>query len=210
LKINQGDVYSIKNISTKCAIAIKFEEDDNYYVYVNYSYKPKNLGEFIGDLNLNNIIQFGTIYYNYWDENLEYKNIEFYDVDNKLILEMLFDNMNLENIYNDAEKGYMSERYADKIDISVNIPLLGYKNIGMSLTDKGYLLTNILDTGKGFYIGEDKVQEFVNVIKKNYTGYQIIHVFGENTEQTVNETIENVNKVQNTTTVELIERKEDK
>ena len=174
----KAELYSIKDIEEKCAIAIKFEGDTDYYVYVNSYYRPTTLGEFTKDLNLEEIISFGTIYYNYWDEDLQEDiNVEFYGVDNKIIWQKLFNNQNLEHIYsdNDTEK-YTSERFSQSIGISVDIPLLGYKNISVSLTDKGYLLTNILDTGKGFYIGEDKVQEFLDYIKDNYNGYKIVYV----------------------------------
>lgn len=174
----KAELYSIKDIEEKCAIAIKFEGDTDYYVYVNSYYRPTTLGEFTKDLNLEEIISFGTIYYNYWDEDLQEDiNVEFYGVDNKIIWQKLFNNKNLENIYsdNDTEK-YTSERFSQSIGISVDIPLLGYKNISVSLTDKGYLLTNILDTGKGFYIGEDKLQEFLDYIKDNYNGYKIVYV----------------------------------
>ena len=174
----KAELYSIKDIEEKCAIAIIFEGDTDYYVYVNSYYRPTTLGEFTKDLNLEEIISFGTIYYNYWDEDLQEDiNVEFYGVDNKIIWQKLFNNKNLENIYsdNDTEK-YTSERFSQSIGISVDIPLLGYKNISVSLTDKGYLLTNILDTGKGFYIGEDKVQEFLDYIKDNYNGYKIVYV----------------------------------
>ena len=174
----KAELYSIKDIEEKCAIAIKFEGDTDYYVYVNSYYRPTTLGEFTKDLNLEEIISFGTIYYNYWDEDLQEDiNVEFYGVDNKIIWQKLFNNKNLENIYsdNDTEK-YTSERFSQSIGISVDIPLLGYKNISVSLTDKGYLLTNILDTGKGFYIGEHKVQEFLDYIKDNYNGYKIVYV----------------------------------
>ena len=174
----KAELYSIKDIEEKCAIAIKFEGDTDYYVYVNSYYRPTTLGEFTKALNLEEIISFGTIYYNYWDEDLQEDiNVEFYGVDNKIIWQKLFNNKNLENIYsdNDTEK-YTSERFSQSIGISVDIPLLGYKNISVSLTDKGYLLTNILDTGKGFYIGEDKVQEFLDYIKDNYNGYKIVYV----------------------------------
>ena len=174
----KAELYSIKDIEEKCAIAIKFEGDTDYYVYVNSYYRPTTLGEFTKDLNLEEIISFGTIYYNYWDEDLQEDiNVEFYGVDNKIIWQKLFNNKNLENIYsdNDTEK-YTSERFSQSIGISVDIPLLGYKNISVSLTDKGYLLTNILDTGKGFYIGEDQVQEFLDYIKDNYNGYKIVYV----------------------------------
>lgn len=183
----KGEIYSIKNIADKCAVAVKFEEDSNYYVYVNSYYRPKTLGEFMKDLNLKEITYFGTIYYNYWDINKQENiNIEFYNVDNNIIWQKLFNDLSLENIYSDTDIAkYTSEKICQNIGISVDIPILGYKNISISLTDKGYLLTNILDTGKGFYIGKEKVQEFLDYIKENYIGYKIVYV---------NENENNINK----------------
>lgn len=192
----KGDLYSIKGIAEKCAIAVKFEGDTDYYVYVNSYYRPKTLGEFIEVLNLKDNISFGTIYYNYWDKDSEENiNVEFYDVDNEIIWNKLFSNLNLENIYSDNDTGkYTSERFSQSISISVDIPLLGYKNISISLTDKGYMLTNILDTGKGFYIGEDKVKEFLEYIKENYDGYKIVYV-DENVREITDKNMETENNI---------------
>lgn len=192
----KGDLYSIKGIAEKCAIAVKFEGDTDYYVYVNSYYRPKTLGEFIEVLNLKDNISFGTIYYNYWDKDSEENiNVEFYDVDNEIIWNKLFSNLNLENIYSDNDTGkYTSERFSQSISISVDIPLLGYKNISVSLTDKGYMLTNILDTGKGFYIGEDKVKEFLEYIKENYDGYKIVYV-DENGREITDKNMETENNI---------------
>ena len=71
---------------------------------------------------------------------------------------------------------YTSEKFAQSIGISVDIPVLGYNNISVSLTDKGYLITNIFETGKAFYIGEEKVQEFIEYVINNYEGYRIVYV----------------------------------
>ncbi len=193
----KAELYSIKNVEEKCAIAIKFEGDTDYYVYVNSYYRPTTLGEFMRDLNLEEITSFGTIYYNYWNEDSQENiNVEFYGVDNKIIWQKLFTNKNLENIYSDNDIGkYTSEKITQSISISVDIPLLGYKNISVSLTDKGYLLTNILDTGKGFYIGEDKVQEFLNYIKENYDGYKIVYV-DENGIEITNRNLETENNTE--------------
>ena len=184
-----GDIYSVNDLSQKCVIAVQFENDSDYYVYVNSYYKPTTLGEFMEDLNLKNIVSFGTIHYNYWNKNLEcnmeYSKIEFYNVDNNIIWQMLFNDVNLKNIYSDNDTGiHTSENYS--IEIGVDIPLLGYKNISVSLTDKGYLITNILDSGKAFYIGESKVQEFLNYIIDNYDGYKIVYV-DKNQKETTDE-----------------------
>lgn len=215
----KAELYSIKDISDKCAIAIKFEGDTDYYVYVNAYYRPATLEEFMKDLNLEKNTSFGTIYYNYWDEDLkENVNVEFYNVDNKEIWQKLFSNRNLQNVHSDNDTAkYTSERFSYDINISVDIPMLGYKNISVSLTDKGYLLTNILETGKTFYIGEDKVQDFLNYIKENYNGYKIVYVDENENNITNEENIvedENItmmeNKTKDSTTEDIVTTKENK
>lgn len=209
----KGELYSIKELSEECVIAVKFEGEPDYYVYVNSHYKPITLGEFMDDLRLKENTSFGTIYYNYWEENAdgnkEYKNIEFYNVDNSVIWQMLFNNIKLENIYSDNDIGkYTSEKFSQNISISVDIKLLGYENISVSLTDKGYLLTNILDTGKGFYIGEDKVQEFLNYVKENYDGYEIVYIDENYTNDKNSEEKENIimmeNEIETSTAIDIV------
>lgn len=172
-------VYEIKDFPTECIIAVQFEGDSDYYIYVNTSYRPETLGNLIDDLNLEDIVNFGTVHYDYsyTDSNGEsqYAEVEFYDVDNEIIWNMLLDNRKLQNIY-DLRERYTSDRITQSVSIEVKIPMLGVQNSSISLTDKGYLLINILDTGKGFYIGEKKIQDFINYISNNYDGYRIVYV----------------------------------
>lgn len=103
---------------------------------------------------------------------------------------------------------------------------MGCKNISISLTDKGYLLTNILGSGKGFYISENKVQAFLDYIKENNDGYQIVYVDrngnkivdeeGTQEEQNIQNNIikEDImmieNKTGNSTVVNVVPSKENK
>lgn len=170
----KGYLYTINNISDECAIAVKFEESSDYYVYVNSYYRPKTLEQFMKDLNLREIVSFGTIYYDYWynDDkgNKQYENIEFPNVNDDIIWKMLFNDLTVKNVHSD------NDWHNRVMGISVDIPLLGYKNISVSVSEDGYLTTNILDTGKTFYIGENKVKEFVNYVLENYEGYKIVYV----------------------------------
>ena len=182
-----GYTYKIKGISDRYAVAVKFENDNNYYVYVNSYYKPNTLEEFVDDLNLKENISFGTVYYEHWyndeDNNKQYENIQFEDVEKNVIWDMLFSNLDVINMHKDTDfhKTIMS--------ISVDIELLGYKNISVAVTEDGYLTTNILDIGKAFYIGTEKVNEFVNYILEHYQGYKIVYITED--ENIINESITN-------------------
>ena len=82
---------------------------------------------------------------------------------------MLLSDTTLENVYDDREM------YVSHMGISVDIPLLGYENISLSVTEEGYLTTNILDTGKAFYIGKDKVNAFVDYVLNHCEGVELVY-----------------------------------
>ena len=52
-----------------------------------------------------------------------------------------------------------------------------YENISFSVQEGGYIKTNILDTGKLFYIGEDKTQSFVDYVTEHCEGYELVTVY---------------------------------
>lgn len=169
-----ADLFSIKKISEECAIAVKFEGENNYDVYVQPNYKPTTLGNFMEDLNLKEITSFGTVSYDYYDKDVkESVYTEFYNVDNNIIWDKLFSDLSLKTLYDDSINPFKYSSKDVRIHISVNIPILGYKNISIDLSDTGYLQTNILDLGKNFYIGEEKVKDFLDYIKENYEGHKI-------------------------------------
>ena len=60
------------------------------------------------------------------------------------------------------------------ISVSINIELLGYENISLTVTEDGYLTTNILDTGKAFFIGKEKAEEFYGYVRENCEGTEKI------------------------------------
>ena len=47
---------------------------------------------------------------------------------------------------------------------AVSVDLLGFCNKSMRFTTDGYLLTNLMEKGYAFYIGEDKVQEIAAAV----------------------------------------------
>lgn len=174
----KAELFSIKSISKECAIAVRFEGDNDYYVYIQLYYKPLTLGDFVKDVNLKETASFGKAYYEYYDKDKkEYIDIEFDNIDNKMILDRLFSNLNLETLYDDSMNPFKYNSKEFKIGISSSIPLLGEKNKSVELTDTGYLTTNILGLGKTFYIGEDKVEEFLDYIKENYKGNKKDHKY---------------------------------
>ena len=179
-----AEVYSIEGVSAVCAVAVKPVGNDKYYVYVNSSYKPETLGDLIDDLDLHSNMSFGPVYMEL-SVRTEYSGlVEFSDVDEAAIWEMLLSDVTPVAIYDrvplDGLGGVLRS-------ISVDIPLLGYKNISLTVTEDGYLWTNILDIGKAFYIGREKAEAFADYVDENYTGYELRYIYedGEDARETL-------------------------
>lgn len=169
-------LYEIAGISTECAVAVKYECCDTYFAAVNCMYYPQTLEQFIADLNLQENLTFGTAYYSYRKPfSGEHATIHFENVDGAKIWELLLANPTAENVY--SEELLKREQPKKLLGISINIPLLGYENISLAIMDKGYIQTNILDTGKLFYVGEEYTEAFLEYVLKKCEGYEVITVY---------------------------------
>ena len=166
-------VYSIDGISSECAVAVRFlnTEDVGYYVYVNSNYRPETLGQFISDLDLRENIEFGTAYYSYWNSEKDYGTIEFANISGEAIWQMILSDTEAKNVGD-----YNTMSFPNVLSISVNIPILGYENISVGVTENGYVTTNILNTGKAFFIGVEQTKTFVDYVLENCEGYKVVYV----------------------------------
>ena len=164
-------VYSVKNISTDCAVAVKIGNENVYYVYINVWYTPETLGDLIDAIDMKNTVSFGKAYKNYTDYNKgEHVNVIFADFDDSIVWNMLLTDTEVKNIEYDRFKDML-------ISVSVDIPLLGYKNISLGVTKDGYIVTNIMSTQKCFFIGEEKAEAFADYISENVTFKEMVTVY---------------------------------
>jgi hypothetical protein len=93
--------------------------------------------------------------------------------DTSVIWDMLLSNPNLPN---EGNAKYREEL----IDISVNLNILGIKNKSFAFNSDGYIQTNILESGKTFFIGKDKVNMFIEYVTQNAVGKIIERIPIEN------------------------------
>lgn len=159
----KAEAFEIKGISAAAAAAVKFSGTNEYYVYTNPYYQPETLGQFIADLDLKNTLSCGTVYENRFTGKKEYTEAQYTGLTEKGIFENLLSDGSIP-----AVKDYDSKFFGSElIGISVSIELLGYKNISLAVTEDGYITTNILDTGKAFFIGRQKAEEFYKYVTRN-------------------------------------------
>lgn len=160
-----ADIYSVKNFDTNCIVAVNFEGTDEYYIYTNSYYSPETLGDFINALDLKNSLFFGKAFYSYFESDEfsdSYTQMQFESIDSDIIWSMLLEDPSIPNSYN--QDGW----YPNIFSINASIPSINY-SASMWLTEDGYLFFNLLESGKAFFIGEEKVQNFIQYVIDNYT-----------------------------------------
>ncbi len=164
-------VYSVKNISTDCAVAVKIGNESVYYVYINVWYTPETLGDLIDDIDMKNTVSFGKAYKDYTDyDKNEHVSVVFADFDDSIVWNMILSDTGIKNIEYDRFKEML-------ISVSVDIPLLGYKNISLGVTKDGYIVTNIMSTQKCFFIGTEKAEAFEAYISENVAFKEMATVY---------------------------------
>lgn len=154
------EVRKIKGVSDKLMTAVNM--DGKYYIFKNSEYDPPStLGEVLDSYSLADTVELHrfTTYEGYSDK-------DWYALENDgFIWVMLADC---------RDAAFVKEDFADRsgengISFSVTSEALGvYKNV-LSISENGYLRTNIFDWGYNFYIGEEAANKIISYATENAT-----------------------------------------
>jgi hypothetical protein len=149
----EAKLYAIQGINPQCAVAVWLEGEDAPHPYINSSYRPETLGEFCEALSLHTNLEFGRV----WKDS---STLVQEDADDEAIWALLDQWTEAPNEWDDADPRF----YPLAVDIGVDLPLLGIHNVSMGVTTNGYLTTNLLATGKGFFIGPEAAEELIQLL----------------------------------------------
>lgn len=141
-----GKVYKIDNISSECAVAVKYDSDNEYHLFRNITYRPDTLGQLINDMDLRSEMIINSVYL----------NGSFYKIDPIKVWEYLLSNEDAENCGHGIAPHEQS--------VSIDAPTLGRRNVAINVYSDGYITTNIADSGAKFYIGAINVQAFIDYV----------------------------------------------
>lgn len=164
----KAHIFSIAGIDPACAVAVRYEGDEAYYPQVNSHYPFETLGDFLDKMNFAEYASLGTLYYDYVAENGDYVQVRFDDVSASVISSLLLSKREAVNHDEDT-------MHVHKMSFSLNFPVLGYENISLGVSEDGYLITNLLDTGKYFFIGTEATDAFFDYVEKNCEGHAVIY-----------------------------------
>jgi len=160
--------FEIKGMDSKIAFAVKYAGQDGYYPFLRTGFAPKTMGELVSAYDLKNTAKFGKAYREY--EKDGYYIRENYTLpDASAVFGMLFTDMSLKNemLTSNSDYEYKLGLARSIMDISISVPELGLENLSVIVTENGYMQTNIDWTANRFFIGQDKVQAFVEYVQRN-------------------------------------------
>ena len=150
-----ANVYTLTDISTACALGIRFD-DGSCYAYINTGYAPATLFQFLTDLNLRKDLSFGMAYAEYFDEDMTYHTRTFSDFDDALIWDRL---LNADTAMQVTDFPPLEKKL---VSVSAAVSSLGYTIQSFSVTEDGWIITNLLETAKVFYVGPERAQAFMD------------------------------------------------
>lgn len=144
-----GKIYKITNISTDYALAVKYDTDGEYHLFVNINYLPETLGQMISDMDLKNEMEIVAARI----------DGQAYAIDSEKVWEYLLSEENAQSF----ENGIHPSDYS----VSVNVPILGKVRIVINIYADGHISTNI-PTGRApsFDIGKGNVDKFIEYVRQ--------------------------------------------
>ncbi len=156
-----GKIYRIEGINDTAAVALQYPGREDYFPAVNTKYSPATLGDLINDLNLRENIRIGTVYYSYHDENGRIHDKEYAGLTVEKMCELLLSDTTLPNVADQPID------WTHKVAFRMDLPLLGITDLGIPVSEDGYIRIHLMGAEKIFHIGKDKVDAFLEYVEEN-------------------------------------------
>lgn len=160
-------IFKIAGIASKCAVAIRYDGDERYFVSTNRDYTPATLGNLIQDLGLEENLVLGDISYTYWKDNVQKKGnhiTEKYTIEDS---QVVWDQLLADTSLPVAKE--VPNPLIGVMDIACDVNLIGEAGTSISVTTDGYLKTYVLGSGKVFFPGKKVTQTFIKYVTENGT-----------------------------------------
>ncbi len=142
------DVFSLDGFDKRLALGVKFADEENVYVYINPSYVPATLDEFLTATDYNNTVTYG---------NIELYRAGRFPVNSANVAdigEYLFVDKSVKNNPSANPTGY-------RVTVTVSCDELGHNNKVLYIYEDGHIATNLLGYECIFFVGKKNVADFL-------------------------------------------------
>lgn len=169
------EVYQMKNLPEDLFLAV-YIEDEYFVLKKKESYNPPaTLGELFELIDLEQVIELKRFY-----EEVDYLKTNYYALNNDDYIWDVLKECSSARFFKDDEF-YANER--KHIDFSVTSEAIGVYKCVLTITEDGFLSTNIFSYGYRFDIGKENAKKIIDYAKKNsaaaeYEPYEL-YIIGE-------------------------------
>ncbi len=164
------EIFEVISVDNDYAVAVK-TTDGFYGVYTNCDYTTATFGDMVEGLNLEENLRFDSCgIQTETDMTVSYTNIS--NTDDDAIWGFLADCYDAQSVGDYTEfdgQVFMdgSDILDDYISFAVASDVLAFENLSFAVTKGGYITTNIISTGRAFYIGVDKANELAQMLEES-------------------------------------------
>ncbi len=143
-----ADIFTLEGFDKNLALGIKFKESNKIYTYVNTSYSPKTLGEFLKAVDYDNSVTYGGITL-YQGQSFPVNSSNAKD-----IKKYLLSDTNAKNDQNTKPEGL-------PVTITITCDELGTYSKALYIYENGHIATNLIGYRYVFFVGKDNVNNFL-------------------------------------------------
>ena len=152
------EVYAVGTFKSEFLVAVKFSSDGNYYPYKAENYFPSDLSDFTDTLNFFESIRFDNDVILSSDSDAGASQIKLSESEPLIgaVCELLKN-------YGSAKALEFTDENSLKdgqrvLEFGVSSPLLSRYSLFLSVSEDGYVMTNLVDVGVSFFVGRDAVK----------------------------------------------------
>lgn len=152
------EVYAVGTFKSEFLVAVKFSSDGNYYPYKAENYFPSDLSNFTDTLNFFESIRFDNDVILSSDSDAGASQIKLSESEPLIgtVCELLKN-------YGSAKALEFTDENSLKdgqrvLEFGVSSPLLSRYSLFLSVSEDGYIMTNLVDVGVSFFVGRDAVK----------------------------------------------------
>lgn len=166
----KAEIFSIKTFDKNCVVAVKFEKENRYFIYINCNCKFKTLDEIINKLNLEeNIVISKSVYHL---DDSDYSAIKYKPFEKTIIFKKLLGDKSLSVVK--EKHTYSTENFVVYFSIEHIYPIYSISDCCFIIEPTGFLTVRVLNNDYHFFIGEEKAADFTDYIFQNYEGKKLV------------------------------------
>lgn len=150
-----GKIYKIKNISSDCALAVKYDTDGEYHLFSNINYLPETLGQMISDMDLKNEMEIVAAQI----------DGQAYTIDSEKVWEYLLSDESTQCCGDAIDYLYILGN--SDYSVVVNVPLFNEIRVVVKVYADGHIWTNAtVGRAPVFDIGKENTDKFIEYVRQ--------------------------------------------